>query len=329
MGATSERCPVDHSPDQLAMWYAQVERDYGALVTPLLAHSPAPGLLPAAWRVLRATMVTEGLVDRTTKEAVAAAVAHANSCGYWEELHMTVLESLNRRRPADSELTTRADHRISQTTAWARQPETARPFDDQHVPELVGTVVVSHYLNRVAMVLCAAESAEPSRFEAIARRAHDAPGADTDTWPDTPLPAGFGWAAGRPAVASAFAYAATMIDAAGRRAVPESVRAMLLDGDSCEPDDLPPDDRLAGRLASQTASAPDDVDPLLLPAWRARAGERAAVELVCWASFVRARLVGERLAPVRPARDTHRVLPFRPTGGPRRRMTTRRRRSGG
>lgn len=350
MGATPDQFPDENSPGSLAEWCAEIERDHGALVAPIAALSPVPELLAAAWLMLRATIVAPGLVDRTTKEAVAAAVAHANSCWYCEELHVTVLESLNERRPADSEITSLADHRIRRITAWARQPAAERPFDDRHVPELAGTVVVSHYLNRITAVLAgpASDVSDPTRFASVARRTRDAPGAGTYTAPDAPLPAGFGWAAEQPAVAAAFVRATAAAEASAAHAVPESVRAVVRakvsewQGETPGPDEewlsgwlgrLPGDDRSTGRLALLTAIAPAQVDPLLVATCREGIGERSLVELAGWASFVAARRVGEWLAPVPPATDSaqdpHRVLPFRTTGTARRRPTTRGRRRTG
>lgn len=309
--------------ETLAMWHAEVERDYGALVAPIEAHSPAPELLAAAWLMLRATMVAPGLVDRTTKEAVAVAVSHANSCWYWTELHVTVLEALN-ERAVDSELSSRAHHRIRRITEWARQPGARRPFDDRHVPEIVGTVVVTHYLDRIATVFAASSTEE---FAAVALRAHETPDDGADTPPGAEFPAGFDWTRGQPGVASAFARAAAAIEAAGQRAVPQPVRAMVLallaewHGETPGPEwlaelsrGLPDDDRFTARLALLTAIAPVQVDPELLSLCRKRHGEQALVELVSWASFVAARRVGELVPPVRltaeSAPDSHRVLRF-------------------
>lgn len=341
MAGAVVRHPFDDSPEAVAEWCAEVRRDYGALVPPIAAHAPAPPLFGAAWRLLRAITVEPGLVDRTTKKAVAAAVSHANSCRYGEQLHVTVLESLNERRPMDSELTAAADRRTGQIAAWARQPGPRRPFPDRHAPEIVGTLVLTHYLNRIATVL---STSDTSGFAAVALRAREEPEVGTAEPPDRGVPAGFGWAAGRPDIAAAFGRAAAAVDAAGVRAVPESARDMILaklatwQGNALDGRPLPrwvrglpADDRLTGKLALLVAVAPDQVDPVLLATCRAELGERGLVELVCWASFVAACGIGERLAPARPVVDQapgpHQVVRLRPGVSPRRRTTrpTRRR----
>jgi alkylhydroperoxidase family enzyme len=338
----------------------EVERDFGALVPPIAAHSPAPLSMAAAWTMLRATMIEPGLVDRTTKEAVATAVSHANSCWYYEELHLTALESLNEQRAANSELSSLADLRIRKTTAWARaagmRGYTAepRPFDDRHVPELVGTVVVGHYLDRMATVLVPDPTSAGvlEQLDQVAARAHHSPGVTVDLLPAASLPHDLAWAAGDEKIAGAFARAAAVADAAADRSVPGSVREMvaarLADWQGENPGDdqhwlsvaltgLPDDDRQAGRLALLTAVAPHHVTRLALDMLRENGtDERALVELTSWASFAAARRVGEWLAPfVRPVVDdapSARVLAFRgATDGaaartPRR--TTRQRRAG-
>ncbi|HEX5403287.1 MAG TPA: carboxymuconolactone decarboxylase family protein [Pseudonocardiaceae bacterium] len=341
--------------DLLASVRAEAERDYGALVPPIAVHSPTPKSLVAVWAMLRATMIEPGAVDRTTKEAVATAVSHANSCWYNEELHLTTLESLNEQRAASAggELGSLADLRIRKATAWARTAgmrgytETRRPFDDRQVPELVGTVVLTHYLDRIAMTL--ATGADATRLDQVAARALHSPGPAADPPLTADLPGDLAWAAGEPIIANAFARAAIVIDAGADRSVPVSVRALtqarLADWQGETPDDdqhwlavalagLPDDDRPAGRLALLTAFAPRQVTALALDMFREDGtDERALVELISWASFTAARRVGEWLAPsVRPAvtESSGRVLEFRGAGDAPRRSAgrTRQRRAG-
>jgi hypothetical protein len=168
--------------------------------------------MAAAWTMLRAVLVEPGLVDRTAKEAVATAVAHGNGCWCCEELHLTVLESLNRKR-VDSALATLADHRVRRITEWARSGEPARrPFPDAHAPELVGTVVVSHYLDRMATVLGDRSAAlSANQVKRVAARASRTPRAGTVWLPAGELPPELAWARGRASVADAFGRAAAVL----------------------------------------------------------------------------------------------------------------------
>jgi AhpD family alkylhydroperoxidase len=347
--ARTEQPPAPRT-DPVAVPHGEIERDLGAFVAPLAAHSPAPRALAAAWVMWRATVLDPGLVDRTTKEATATAVALANSAWYCAEVHLAALESRNERRASDAtdtDLAALADHRVRQITEWARTtgmragvgPQ--RPFGDHHVPELVGTVVFCHYLNRMATVFLpsptfsgdapasALADARPA-LDLIAAHANRTPGAAAvlDLLPEASLPEDLAWAVGQPDIAVAFARAAAAIDDAGARSVPESVRAVVSArlagwrGEAPDPGqewltelvaELPAEDRPAARLALLTAFAPHQVDqPVLDMFGRTGRDERALVELTAWASFAAARRVGGWLSDGVLDNDTpSTVLPFR------------------
>lgn len=317
---------------------AEVERDLGALVPPIAVHAPAPRSMAAAWTMLRAVVVEPGLADRTTKEAVATAVAHGNGCWSCEDLHLTVLESLNRRR-VDCELSTLSDQRVRRVTDWARSAgmqDTGgpRPFADSHVPELVGTVVVSHYLSRMATVLSDRTSRLPDDdLRRLASRAPRGVGVGHSWLPVGHLPVDMGWARGRSSVAEAFGRAASVLDGS---VVSESVRLVVSGRLAMWRGEVPDDDEwlgpamtglaagdmAAGRLALLTAIAPRRVDRVLVDVVRGRWGEQALVEMVAWAAFAGARRIATWLAAdvsgavAQP--EEAQVIPFRRTVAARR-----------
>lgn len=261
---------------------------------PLLAtHAPAPGPFAAGWALVRAVFAEPGLVDRTTKEAVATAVSTANSCWYCAGLHLDALEARNAWRAAgtDNEFLAAADRRVRRITEWARTEGICagtgppRPFDDRHAPELIGTVVLCHYLNRMATVCPPASGGSATVPVSVPAGPADAPRG----------------------IAESFAAAATVIDAAGRRAVPEAVRTVVsarISGWYGEKPDarhdwpasvtaaLPAGDRPVARLALLIALAPEQLDRAALDAARSV----ALVELASWASFAAAQQVGAWLS---------------------------------
>src|SRR5690242_10016741 len=81
--------PVRPGPgtDLVARVYDQVERDFGMLAPPVALHAPAPGVLAAAWLMLRETLIASGRVERAAKEAVGTAVSIGNACPYCVEVH--------------------------------------------------------------------------------------------------------------------------------------------------------------------------------------------------------------------------------------------------
>ncbi|RKT19442.1 AhpD family alkylhydroperoxidase [Streptomyces sp. 1114.5] len=318
---------------EVAGVFAEAEREFGMLPPPIALHAAAPEVLAASWVMLRETLVAGGRVDRATKEAVAAAVSAANSCPYCVQVHGATLAALlpgaagsaPGRPGARAGAGAEAEATAAGVADWLRGAGGAR-FPAQAAPELVGVAVTFHYLNRMVNLFLAESPVPPglppaARSAALAvlgrlmrRAARGAPPAGTslDLLPSAPLPGDLRWAAGTPSVAGAFARAAAAVDAAGARAVPEGVRALVtaeLAGWSGEAPGLgrawveeavsalPEEQRAAGRLALLTAKASYQVDDRLVAEFRhGRPGDTALIELTSWAALTAARELGSRLA---------------------------------
>ena len=106
----------------VAVIYAEVKREFGALVEPMTLHSPAPAILAGVWRACRATLVT-GTVARALKEAVATAVSRANRCAYCVDAHVVMLEGAGAHQTADAlaagDVGAIRDPRARALAAWA------------------------------------------------------------------------------------------------------------------------------------------------------------------------------------------------------------------
>lgn len=325
--------PRDLAQGPVARVYAQVERDFGILAPPISLHSPAPEPLAAAWLMLRESLVATGQVRRPTKEAVAVAVSLANACPYCVEVHGTALHGLVRSKDAaavaDGRTELVADPDLRQVTSWVRASAgwqrtlpAPLPVPARQAPELVGTAVTFHYLNRMVNLFLA-ESPIPPGVPAAARPAirrlvgallrsvlgsRVEPGGSLDLLPAAPLPPDLSWAAATPTVGEAFARAAAAIDAAGERAVPATVRelvtARLAGWDGLPPGpsrawardalaELPAADRPSGQLALLTALASYQVGPSVVDEFRRdRPDDQSLIEVASWASLAAARRVG-------------------------------------
>lgn len=319
--------------DTVARVYQQVERDFGMLAPPVALHSPAPGPLAAAWMMLRESLLADGRVQRDVKEAVATAVSLGNACPYCIAVHSATLYGLLgspiAAAVASGDVDMIADPEIRAITRWARRsasrPDSqsqVAPFSREQAPEIVGVAVTFQYLNRMVNIFLA-DSPLPPAVPAVARRgvlralgwftgraarARHRPGASLDLLPAAPLPADLEWAADNLPIADAFARASAAIEAAGRRHVPASVRAMLRsrlagwDGQSLglsrswvqeEVQALPVAEQAAGRLALLTALASFQVDQSVIDAFRReQPGDEALIALTSWASMATARQVG-------------------------------------
>lgn len=317
----------DEARGLVAEVYTQARREFGVVAPPLALHSPAPETLAASWLLLRETLLAEGRVSRAAKEAVAAAVSRANDCPYCVEVHEAKLATLPRT----------GDH--APLADWAhhsgRPPATGGgplPFDAAQAPEILGTAVTFHYLNRMVRLFLpdspvpraapSAGRAPVMRMVARAMRPDTTttvtPGASLGLLPDAPLPAGLDWARSSPAVAGALARAVASVDAAAERWIPEAVRALLHselavhDGTAPGPSrawldtataPLTAEHLPAARLALLIALNPHQVTDADIAEFRtAHPADRELVELASWAALTAAVRIGTRLGG--PARTT-------------------------
>jgi AhpD family alkylhydroperoxidase len=311
----------------------QIERDFGMLAPPFALHLPAPDLLSALWMIFREVMHARG-VGRDTKEAVAATVSATNVCPYCVDAHTTMLHALGGREPAAAIASGAPDHItdpcLREVVAWAqatRQPDAPilrnRPFPDRDAPELVGTAVAFHYVNRMVNIF-ATDSPFPltwQRSKPIARRVAAplfrkllsrtvTPGDSLKLLPAAELPRDLAWAAADSVIADAFARAAAAFEAAGRRALPDHVRDLVTDrlatwlGEDpgisrrwveTAVEALPRNDQPLGRFALLAAFASHQVDADVLGEARTRPrpiGDRTLLDAAGWASFTTARRIG-------------------------------------
>jgi hypothetical protein len=301
----------------VAAVYRQVERDFGMLAPPVALHSPAPGPLAASWLMLRESLIADGLADRASKEAVAAAVSEANACPYCVEVHQATLDGLPPSAASGA------------VGVWAKGTTTRRsaegaevPFPAEWAPELIGVAVTFQYLNRMVHVFLG-DSPLPPNVPAAARgkarrflgwymgsaagRAVRA-GESLELLPDVPLAGDLSWAATHPTIAGTFARAVVAIEVGGVRSVPQAVRELVTarlstwDGEPSGPSrawvndaitGLAPGDRAAGRLALLTALASYQIDQSVVDEFRREHPEDGTlVELISWSSMAAARRVG-------------------------------------
>jgi alkylhydroperoxidase family enzyme len=267
--------------------------------------------------MLRESLIADGLADRASKEAVAAAVSEANACPYCVEVHQATLDGLPPSAASGA------------VGVWAKGTTTRRsaegaevPFPAEWAPELIGVAVTFQYLNRMVHVFLG-DSPLPPNVPAAARgkarrflgwymgsaagRAVRA-GESLELLPDVPLAGDLSWAATHPTIAGTFARAVVAIEVGGVRSVPQAVRELVTarlstwDGEPTGPSrawvndaitGLAPGDRAAGRLALLTALASYQIDQSVVDEFRREHPEDGTlVELTSWSSMAAARRIG-------------------------------------
>ena len=312
----------------LADVYRQIRSEFGFLAEPFTLHSPDPELLAAVWSLEREAVIC-GEVPRPAKEAVASSISAANTCPFCAEAHAVLTESAGDRQAsrallgrspamiADPETRAMAEWAAA-TAARGDRRLSKPPFTPAEAPEMLGTALAYHYVNRVVSVLLSARitpipmgplsRAAQKGVALYARRAarsRPEPGASLGALPDAPLPDDLEWAASAPAVAGAAARAAAQTERAGAEALPDSVRDLVTtrvgEWDGSPPpmgrswledaiDPLPAEDLPAARLALLTALASYRVDESVVSDFRlAGPSDKQLVGAVAWAAFTAAR----------------------------------------
>lgn len=307
--------------------YRQMEREFGVVAPPVALHAPSPDVLAATWLLLRETMVVSGVTPRAAKEAVATAVSLGNACPYCATIHNNALAVLGisggGTADAHIDLEALADWALAGQRSGH---QSAAPFPADQTAQLVGVVVLMHYLNRMVNVFLRDVPLPPGVPELAlspvlwvlgkvmlrAARVPHPPGLALDLLPPAELTADLRWAGADASVSQALARVCATIDAAGERSVPAEVRALVaeslvsweggLRGISRRWVDelvtrLPAGQRAAGRLALLVSFASYQVDDKVVRGYQqAGADDRALVELCAWAAMAAARRVASLIA---------------------------------
>ena len=330
--------------DLVAEVYRDVRREFGLLAdprngrSPYIAHSPAPELLAAAWSLHYETALV-GAIRRADKEALAAAISASNACRYCLDAHAVLAHT------ADAEPSGRLPRGMmpqaagtwqQQLIAWGRatrspdDPLLAQPpFTAAEAPEILGTALVFHYINRVVEVFLGPEGILPTTaglsrltqtaMSFLSRRAMRRarlPGHSLHLVPHANAPAGWDldWAAPSPHITAAVRGMAAAVEHAAEPVISPPIRkrmAAVLGAWRGEEPGLSRvwlDEELTGlnartvpvlRIALLTALAPQRLNAQDVSKFRAvYPADRDLVVTVAWSAFHAAARISEWL--IRP-----------------------------
>jgi uncharacterized peroxidase-related enzyme len=312
--------------------YKQARREMGLLPEAVTMFSPAPQISIASWAMFRELMIATGHAPKADREAVAAVVSRQNSCPYCVDAHTIMLYGAGSGKfatqllagvpagqlePSLRPLAEWAEHSATEATASSNVP-----FPAEQLPELVGTVVEFHFLNRMLNVLVPQTFLPgPHRAHRVVRpisgivlrrkiRATNKTGqaAGLDFGASHPLPDDLSWAAPNPSVAAALSAMVTTTDHAAARAASAATRDIVREAiTSWTGEALPlssawldqtvaaasPGDRSAIRLALLTAMASYRVTEADVIAYRAQhESDDDLIGLLGWSAFSAARRIG-------------------------------------
>ena len=315
----------------VARVYPQIKKEFGALVEPFTLHSPSPELLAGAWSACRESLLV-GSVRRDVKEAVAATVSRINQCPYCVDAHTIMLNATSARNSADAIIHKQDDQikdpAVRSIVKWAattRSPGAkvllSPPFSQKDAPEIIGTAVFFHYVNRMASVLLS-DTPLPSNHPLLkgflkrmaglffSRAVHRSKplGTSLELLPESELPVDLAWAKRSPNIAGAFARFAAVVNKAGREFIPEDIRDCVVKHvqawDGKEPglgrhwveeamNGLDEKSKDIARLVLLTALAPYQVDEGVVNAFTTQiTGDDRLIGALAWGSFTAARRIG-------------------------------------
>ncbi len=314
----------------VASVYSQIQKDFGKVVEPFQLHSPIPQLLAGTWMACRETELV-GNVPREIKEAIAATVSSMNNCQYCVDAHTIMLKAIGQNATANA-----ISHgRYNQTSAkiqsiikWTlttgspiAREASPKPFSILEAPEIIGTAVFYHYMNRMVTILLGktplptnnSQLKDPlkrlaSMMFAPAVHRPKIAGESLDFLPPTTLPEDFGWAEENPIVAQAFARFAATINSIGEQIITSQIRrkvSTIIDGrdgqtfDSSrvwlenEAKDLDEASKSTAQLVLQAALAPFQVNEKTILEFRQYyPSDDSLLGVLAWGSFSAARKIG-------------------------------------
>ncbi|MFX1521542.1 MAG: carboxymuconolactone decarboxylase family protein [Promethearchaeota archaeon] len=311
--------------------YAQIKEDFGMLVEPFTLHSPSPKLLAGIWMATRESLVA-GDVRRELKEAIAATVSRINQCPYCVDAHTIMLHATSEHKTAKA-ISKQDDEKIQDSeirsiVEWAsanRSPGTeilrSPPFSRQEAPEIIGTAVVFHYINRMVSLLLNETPLPSNNFllkgilkrvagRMFSRAVHRTKpsGLSLNFLPAAELPKDFAWAESSPIVAKAFSRWAAVVEDAGKKALSSEVRAFVLRYLQSWKGEAPGLDRswveheineydnkfqAEVRLTLLTAIAPYQADEMVIQRFRNYyPQDEELISALAWSSFIAARRIG-------------------------------------
>ncbi len=149
------------SSGKLKNIYTHIESNFGKIAEPFVLHSINTELTASIWAIIYETMLVETNVKRNIKETIATCISELNKCPYCVDAHGIMLlgtgKDLNKNilevKNGKSELKTKEDQLISWALNNLNDKYIANPaFSKHQAPEIIGTAVIFHYINRMVSI---------------------------------------------------------------------------------------------------------------------------------------------------------------------------------
>ena len=297
------------------------------LVPPLTIHISDPELLAGVWSVLRETYIVNQK-DRALRERVASIVSSLNKCPYCQNVHSAFHENTDQNDEYNS--AKKAVEQWANLTLLPKQALTlVKKIPIEKRPQLLGTAVVFHYINRIVNVfldespvrlpsgISGKNSQKVSKkmlgkFGKRLLKLDPKPGEFVwEISEKIPSYSLFIWAKDDPAVSKGFAQFGYAIERAGKSELSSFVRFLITSHLSDWHGEVPPlsshwidevlrevseKERAAAEFALLTARASWQIDPKRIEKLRSQgANDQRLVRIAAWGAFSAAKRIGSLL----------------------------------
>ncbi|MGI5521401.1 carboxymuconolactone decarboxylase family protein [Micromonospora sp. CA-259024] len=148
--------PARDATGLTARVYQQVRDEFLWPLPTFQALSAVPEVLAATWALMREALLA-GDTSRVDRELVASAVSRVNRCQFCVNVHVLVLHALGESTLAEviARGGTPPEPRHAELVGWAEASRSPRAADwtSPYRPEVTGTLLAFHFVNRIASAL--------------------------------------------------------------------------------------------------------------------------------------------------------------------------------
>lgn len=194
--------------------------------------------MAGVWSLVRETMIVNSNVDRLTKEEVAGGVSKSNQCPYCVEAHIKM--SGGRTDKDRKNIYEWSKNHYSPNSKLIVDP----PFSADEAPEIIGTALTFHYINRMVSVFVTDYPLPLPRFFSFLKPTLSSffrltaaknitgvnvnPGISLKRIPDAILPGEFSWAQSNADISDSFAGFDALISMIGEKHISLDIRKTIL-----------------------------------------------------------------------------------------------------
>ena len=175
---------VKQARGELKSIYKHIKSNFGLIAEPFVLHSIDTNLTAGIWSLLYEIVLVETNVKRNIKEAIAVTVSETNKCKYCVDAHSIML--FNEKDNILSKIQKLKTDNLNPTNLneelifWAFNSNKFNditekiPFTNNQAPEIIGTIILFNYINRMVEVF-AGQSPIPTKlfkklFQKIAKK---------------------------------------------------------------------------------------------------------------------------------------------------------------